>query len=131
VPPAATRARSIDAALWALTAASGVATLWFSLGGSPPGANAFAHADKVGHAVAYFATTLLLLLAAVWRPGRGPGPLDRYRWQLLGAILIAGAGIELLQVPIGREAEVWDWLVEVAAVLAAFGVVEALRRRAA
>ncbi len=44
---------------------------------APPGEGWFLGADKVGHAIAYFATTLSFLFAAVWRPGRGNGQFPR------------------------------------------------------
>ena len=55
--------------------------------------------DKGLHAVSYFATTLSLLFAAVWRPGRGEGPFPNLaRWIFLAAVgRRAIRRVELLQ----------------------------------
>jgi VanZ family protein len=107
-----------------------IATVWFSFGGSPPGADAFPGADKVDHAIAYFATSLSFLLAAVWRPGRGDGPFPTWgRWM---PFLAVGAGIliEVIQGTTGsREAEVMDVVAEVIGVAAALTIHAWLRRR--
>ena len=103
-------------------------TLWLSLWVVPPGTSAFGGADKVEHALAYFVTTLLVLLAAVWRPGRGEGALWRWRvWVVLGMIA-AGGAVEVVQSSVGREGEVADWVAEIVAVAAAVGVLWWLRR---
>ena len=82
----------MDRALWALTLACAATTIWFSFGAPPPGVDLFPSADKVGHAIAYFATTLSFLFAAVWRPGRGPGRFPRLgMWFPVAAI--AGGGL--------------------------------------
>ncbi len=87
----------IDVGFWALTAACVAATLWFSFVAPPPGTDLFPGADKVDHAVAYFATTMSFLFAAVWRPGRGVGRYPHLgKWFAVAAI--AGGGvIEILQ----------------------------------
>ena len=104
-------------------------TLWLSLWAVPPGTSAFGGADKVEHALAYFVTTLLVLLAAVWRPGRGEGALWRWRgWVVVGMIL-AGGAVEVVQSSVGREGEFADWAAEIVAVAAAVGVLWWLRRR--
>jgi hypothetical protein len=116
-----TSEHAIDALLWGLTIASALVTLWLSLGPVPPGAGAFPGADKVFHALAYFVTTLLLLLAAVWRPVRGPGPLARLAWALILAIVASGLVVEVLQgaLTAKREPELGDWLADAAGVLTA------------
>ena len=112
---------AVDALLWGLTIASALLTLWLSLGPVPPGTAAFPGADKLFHGFAYFVTTLLLLLAAVWRPGRGPGPLARVSWALIIAIVASGLAVEVLQgaLTAKREPELGDWLADAAGVLAA------------
>ena len=102
----------IDIGLLALTAACVAATLWFSFVTQPPGVALFAGADEVGHAIAYFATTLSFLFAVVWRPGRGEGRFPRLgKWFLLAAI--AGGGlIEILQGMTLRDAEFNDLIAE-------------------
>jgi hypothetical protein len=119
-----TRERRVDAALWALTAALAVLTLVFSLGVSAPGAGSFSGADKVGHGAMYFATVGCVLLAAVWRPGRGDG-----RWPGASAAIVVGAVVvglaaEAIQeiATSSRHAEMGDVIAEVAGVAAAWAI---------
>ena len=81
------------------------------------------------HAFAYFVTSLLLLLAAVWRPGRGDGVLAPWTWWVLGAMVLAGGAVEIVQSFVGREAELADWVAEIVAVVAAAGVLPCCARR--
>ncbi len=120
-PSSSTHDRLVDALLWALTFASAGLTLWLSLGPVPPGASAFPAADKVFHGVAYFVTTLLFLFAAVWRPGRGPGPLARFGSIVMLAVIGAGLLVEYLQgaLTTRRGAELGDWVADMAGVLGA------------
>jgi VanZ family protein len=104
-------------------------TLWLSLGAVPPGTHAFKGVDKVEHALAYVVTTLLVLLAAVWRPGRGDGPFARWWWAVLAAMVLAGGAIEIIQSFVGREAELADWVAEIVAVTLAWAVLVAWRGR--
>jgi VanZ family protein len=107
---ATTRVRAIDAALWTATAVCGGLTVWLSLVTSPPGTSTVEGIDKLEHLVAYATTVSLFLLAAVWRPGRGPGALWGVRnWVLPLAVVAAGA-IEIVQGSIGREQEFADWV---------------------
>src|SRR4051812_26231739 len=129
-------------------------TLWWSLASVPPGASLFVGVDKLEHGLAYFVTSLLFLLAAVWRPGRGGGGLAGGggwgagalgaaggvggglqalvgggagvgEWVVGGGAVAAGGLVEVLQSLIGRDAEVRDWLAEIVAVALAWGVVRA------
>lgn len=131
-PRARGRLDPIDAVLWGLSVASAGITLFWSFGPSPNAAAAFSGADKVMHAAAYFVTALLFFLAAVWRPGRGPGPLDGYRWVLVMAIIAIGGMVEIGQQAFTarRQAEFVDWIAEIVAVLGAFGVIALWRRSA-
>ena len=121
-----------DVLLWVGAVVSGGLTLWFSLWAVPAGTGSFPGADKVEHAIAFFTTTLLFLLAAVWRPGRGPGPFYRWRRWLAAAVILLGGMVEIAQSALtaSRKAEWLDWFSEMAAVLAAAGIVRALERRA-
>lgn len=124
------RLARIDAALWLATFASAGLTIWFSFAAVPAGAGAFPGADKAEHALAYFVTTVLLFLAAWWRPGRGAGPLYRWRWGLVGLVIASGGLVEIAQsvLTAAREAEWLDWFSEFAAVLLAAWVVLQLQR---
>jgi VanZ family protein len=117
---------------WVLTALSAALTLVFSIGLVPPGVDGFPHADKMWHGVAYFTTSLLFLLAAAWRPGRraGPFPHAGIVFALLG--IPAGGVAEIARgFPARREPELLDWVVEAVGILAALGLIVALRARAA
>jgi len=122
----------VDAIVWILAFSAAALTLGLSFGPRPPGTSAFPEADKVWHFLAYFVTTSLLLLAAVWRPGRGPGPFARHEWLLAPAVLLTGALIEVGQESFTstRRGEVTDWLAEVLGVLFALALNWLLRRRA-
>jgi VanZ family protein len=120
----------VDLFLWAAALLCGAATLWLSLAAVPPGTQAFGGADKVEHGFAYLVTTMLVLLAAVWRPGRGDGPLARWWWAVLAVMVAAGGAVEIAQSFVGREAELADWVAEIVAVGLAWGVLLAWRRRA-
>ena len=122
----------IDRSLWALTAACAATTLWFSFVAPPPGADLFPGADRVGHAIAYFTTTLSFLFAAVWRPGRGIGRFPHLgRWFPL-AVIAGGALIEILQgMTATRAAEVYDLVAEAIGAAAAVAVHALIRWRLA
>jgi VanZ family protein len=122
----------IDVGFWALTAACVAATLWFSFVAPPPGADLFPGADKVGHAVAYFATTLSFLFAAVWRPGKGVDRSARLGvWFALAAIA-GGAVIEILQgMTATRSAQALDLVAEAIGTAAAVAVHSLIRWRIA
>jgi VanZ family protein len=120
----------LDILLWVLTAISAALTLVFSFGLDPPQVGGFPHADKVWHGLAYFTTTLLFLLAAVWRPGRGAGPFPHAGvvFALLGSA--AGGAVEIAQgFTATRDRELLDWIVEVVGISAALGVLLLLRAR--
>ena len=119
----------IDRGLWALTAACVAATFWFSFVAPAPGADLFPNADKAGHAIAYFATTLSFLFAAVWRPGRGLGRFASVgRWFPLAAIA-GGAMIEILQDMTARTAQAYDLVAEVIGIAAVVAIHELVRWR--
>jgi VanZ family protein len=118
----------IDVVLWAAAILCGLVTLWWSLVSLPPERHLFKGIDKLQHGLAYFVTSLLLLLAAVWRPGRGDGPFARWGVWVVAALIAAGAGIEIWQSYIGRDAELGDWIAEIVAVGLAWGVVRVWSR---
>jgi len=112
--------RAIDAALWAGGLLFAGITLAYSLVVAFPQGGDFEISDKSLHIASYFATGLCLLLAAVWRPGRGDGPFPT--WGLRGAVALvaAGAAIEFIQGAFtSRQAELADVLADLIGVSAA------------
>ncbi len=89
--------RLVDALLWAAVAGLSALTVLFSVRDVAPDIDGFSGADKIGHGVMYFAVLVPLLFAAVWRPGRGDGPLPKgLPWLALGLVVI-GMGMEGVQ----------------------------------
>jgi hypothetical protein len=123
--------RLLDAALWIGAVAAGVLTLVFSLSAIPPGMQAFPGADKAGHAVVCGVTVLLLLLSAVWRPGRGDGRFPRAAPVIVIGVVAAGVAMEVLQAMFTeRSAEILDVVMETVGAMVALGIFTLLRRRA-
>ena len=122
--------RMVDLALWCIAAGCALTTVWFSFGAEFPGVHAFHGADKVGHAIAYFATTLSFLFAAVWRPGRGPGRFPRAGYWLPVAAVAAGGVIEILQgMTPTRNAHFDDFLADLVGAALGLGVHTLVRWR--
>jgi VanZ family protein len=108
--PVDTRTRVVDVLLWALSATFVGALVVLSVVRSPP-VGGPRPIDLVLHVLAYAGTMSLLLLVAVWRPGRGWGPFPTGAvWIGLGLVAI-GVALELVQglqtVP-GREGDFTD-----------------------
>ena len=139
-----TREARIDVFLWAATCVCAFVTLWWSLAQLPPARelfralwwslvslpserHLFRFFDNIEHGLAYFVTSLLLLLVAVWRPGRGDGPFAKWGVWVPVALIALGGAIELLQSHIGRDAQMGDWVAEIIAVALAWATVAALR----
>ncbi len=122
--------RTIDALLWIAALVCVALTTYFSFWASAPGADLFHNADKVGHALAYFATTLSFLLAGVWRPGRGPGRWPWAEYWLPAVAVVAGIAVEIMQATLtsNRKAQVGDVLAEVVGAGLALIVHLAIRR---
>ena len=123
--------RLIDLALWLLTTVLAAVTLAFSFGFSPPAGEAFIWADKFGHGLMYFATFFCFLLAAVWRPGRGDGPLPESGLYLAVAFVAAGLVVELLQevTTVDRHAQLGDVLSEIIGAFGALAIHSWMQRR--
>jgi VanZ family protein len=113
--------------LWAAALAALVWLLVASLGPAPSLIDAFRFADKVFHALHYALTTILFLLAAVWRPGRGAGPAPRAAKAIVVTGLILGAAIEVIQGFIGRQADLVDFLADAAGIALGLGSWAGLR----
>ena len=106
--------RLVDALLWAAVAGLSALTVLFSIRDVAPDIHGFSGADKIGHGVMYFAVLVPLLFAAVWRPGRGDGPLPNgLPWLALGLVAI-GVGMEGVQAAFfpSRSAEFLDVVAE-------------------
>jgi VanZ family protein len=126
----AARERAVDLMLWLLAASCAATTLWFSFVAVPPGATLFAGADKLGHAIAYFVTTMSFLFAAVWRPGRGEGRLAREGVWFPVAAVAAGAMIEVIQgLTPARAPEVADVAAEIVGAASAVALQGFVRAR--
>jgi len=121
----------IDIALWLLTASLSLVTMVFSFGFSPPGGDAFLFADKFGHGIMYFATFFCFLLAAVWRPGRGDGPLSGRGIWLAVSVVAAGLVVEILQevATTDRHAQLGDVLSEIIGAFGALAIHSWMQRR--
>lgn len=92
----------------------------------------FSLADKMWHALAYAALTGCLLLAAVWRPGRGSGWLAGRAWTIALGAAFLGTILEVAQafVPFAdRHGDLGDGLANGAGVLAGFAAWRLLRHR--
>jgi hypothetical protein len=77
--------------------------------------------DLVLHVLAYAPTMFLLLLAAVWRPGRGSGPIPGGAVWIGLALVGLGIALELvqgLQIVPGREGDAPDAAANAAGVAA-------------
>jgi len=111
----------VDAALWAASFALFVLSLLFSWGPQPPSPNV-SWFDKVWHGLGYGALTGTLLLAAVWRPGRGPGRFPGAGLWVAGLVFAAAWLTEALQIPFNRDAELTDALADLAGILVAYGL---------
>ena len=99
--------RILDALLWALVAIVATAILILSLG-APVGEGFLPGIDKIFHATAYATLTFLVLLAGVWRPGRGHGRWPwGTTWVVVGAVLLGGS-IELAQSLVTRDPNIFD-----------------------
>ena len=94
----------------------------------PPRVPSVAGADKVFHAGAYAGLAFLLALLAALRVA----PSWRQYTKIFALVAAYGAIDELLQIPVGRTCDVWDWLADIAgaaAGLLVFAIAASLARR--
>jgi VanZ family protein len=118
----------VDAGLWMLALVLLTATIVLSLGPAEA-PNAFPYEDKLFHAAAYALLTFVILLAGVWRPGRGIGRWPAATgWTLLGVIGL-GVALEVIQAFVGRDVSAFDGLADAVGAALALGGWQALRRR--
>ncbi len=119
------RSAWIDVGIFAFALGATALTLWYSMGPTPPG-NGSAHGL---HAAAYFVNTFAVLLAVVFRPGRGSGRSDGWTLAIALGMLLLGGVLEILQGTFfGRDAELADWVADAVGVALAALVFTALRR---
>jgi hypothetical protein len=111
--------RVVDVLLWAAALALLTWIVVVSLGPVPSAAPDFAWSDKAYHAAHHAVLAGLLLLAAVWRPGRGPGRWPDRAPVLVIGVIAFGAVLELLQAFVGRQPDVVDLLADATGVLVA------------
>lgn len=95
-------------------------SLVLSWGPPPDIGPEFDWADKAWHFLGYGALTGTLLLAAVWRPGRGEGRFPRAGLHLALLALAVAWLTEALQAPFGRDFDPTDGLSDLAGVTAGF-----------
>lgn len=116
----------VNAGIWAVALCTTALTLWYSLGPAPPGHGS----DKELHATVYFVNTLAILLAFVWRPGRGAGRFNAWALPVVVAIAMLALGglIEIVQGGfVGRDSQFADWVADAAGITLAVMVFAALR----
>lgn len=125
------RERLIDGGLWGLAVVLLVGVAALSLLPQPP-IGGPGPTDLLLHAAAYAPTTLVLLLAGVWRPGRGEGRFPRMTVTFVVLVLLMGAALEVVQ-GLGlvgpREGEVADALANAVGVGIGAGPWAVLRSR--
>ena len=114
------RSRLIDTLLWAASGVLFVLSFVLSWGPPPTFGPRFDWADKLWHLLGYATLCSTLLLAAVWRPGRGPGRFAWAGWRM--ALLVLGVAwlTEALQGPFGRDVELLDAVADLAGVMLGF-----------
>lgn len=120
--------KPLDIVLWIVAVVSSALTIGFSVL-PPPTVATSTMSDKPWHFLAYFVTVGSLLLAAVWRPGRGDGRFPRAGiWIVVGAIVV-GIALELVQGSLlDRQMEFVDAIADTLGTLAAYGAWAGLRR---
>jgi VanZ family protein len=79
--------------------------------------------DKIAHFVAYAGLATLLYLAFWLRWPR----LRAAGWAVIGICMVYGAADELLQIPVGRSAELADWIADTAGAVTAVTVLASVR----
>jgi VanZ family protein len=112
--------RLLDAALWASSFVLLVFSLALSWGPPPHFAAPFRWSDKPWHFLGYGGLCETLLLAAVWRPGRGPGSFPRAGRRVALLVLAVAWATEALQAPFGRDVEVTDAVADLAGITLGF-----------
>ena len=122
----AQRRRVVDASLWLLAGMLLTAIIVLSLGPAEA-PDSFPYEDKIFHAAAYAALTFVVLLAGVWRPGRGNGRWPAATgWMLLG-VVVFGIALEVIQAFVSRDVSAFDGLADAVGATLALGIWKSLR----
>jgi VanZ family protein len=108
--------RLVDTLLWASTLALLVMSFVLSWGPPPRFGPRFDFMDKVWHFAGYGAFCGTLLLAAVWRPGRGDGRFPRAGLRAAVLVVVVAWLTEALQRPFGRDVDLMDAVADLAGV---------------
>lgn len=114
------KSRLLDLALWGASFILLILSLVLSWGPPPQLGPRLDWSDKAWHLLGYAALCGTLLLAAVWRPGRGGG---RFAGAGLGVpvlVLVVAWFTEALQAPFHRDVQLLDALADLAGVTAGF-----------
>ena len=119
----------VDLVLWVVAWLLVAGVVWSSLGPPPSALADLSFGDKLLHFGAYAATTGTFLLAAVWRPGRGPGGFPRSASLIVGAAIVLSGLIELAQGAFtSRTADAWDAVASILGAVAAWAAWRLLPR---
>jgi hypothetical protein len=119
----------VDLVLWVVAWLLVAGVVWSSLGPPPSALADLSFGDKLLHFGAYAATTGMFLLAAVWRPGRGPGGFPRGAPLIVGAAIVLSGVIELAQGAFtSRTADAWDAVASILGAAAAWAAWRLLRK---
>ena len=124
-PDRTARDTYVDTGLWCLTGLMLAGIAYWSLTPSPSLPSPFPQADKVYHALAYAGLTICVLLTAVWRPGRGSGPLP-HAWTVVAGAIALGVALEVVQAFVHRDPDLFDALADAVGVLVGYGAWRAL-----
>jgi hypothetical protein len=90
------RQRLIDTGLWGASVALILSLVVLSLIPQPPIAGSHP-SDLILHVAAYAPTTLIFLLAGVWRPGRGVGRFPHATFAFVLGLVVLGTALEAIQ----------------------------------
>jgi VanZ family protein len=122
------RDKGIDVALWILCVDCLLLIVWNSLWDRPE-TSSIPFGDKALHTGSYLALTFLLLLAAVWRPGRAAGGRGVPGLVVVLSVALFGILIEGAQgVIFERTADVADAVANVIGIGLAWAAWSMLRR---
>ncbi len=120
--------RPLDGALWAASFTLLVLSFVLSWGAPPDFGPRFEWSDKAWHFLGYGALCGTLLLAAVWRPGRGDGRFPGKGFGVAVVVVLVAWLTEAFQAPFHRDVDLLDAVADTAGVAAAFLAWRALRR---